>query len=204
MEHALVGRGLGALEIIVRRIDNDENVPRVAVEKLLDFFQVFGDTYHLAKEERVFIPSLEDGCGSGSRCDVGSAVGEAYHKHEEARMLLRSLQNSAQRLNEEGARKVFVRSALDYMALMREQIAKEKDSLIRTAAVTLFDKDGRLARSFRRYAEREMILKTSQQFASDIDAILLELSVMVPPARSRAYSRGTIPYHKGPNHQVRF
>ncbi len=204
MEHALVGRGLGALEIIVRKIDSGENVPREAVQKLLNFFEVFGDRYHLIKEESVFIPSLEDGCESKSQCDIGPAIGEAYDGHELARILLRDMRSSSQRLDADDRKLAFVRNAVDYMGLMREQIAREKNMLIRTASFRLADEDRRLTRSFRQYAEREMIPETSQQFASDIDAILSELSVTVPPARRRAYSRGTIPYHSEANQAPRF
>lgn len=199
-----MGRGLGALEIVALRIDSGENVPGEAVQRLLDFFDVFGDRYHLIKEENVFIPSLQDGCESRTRCDVGPAIGEAYYGHEMARRLLRDLRSSSQKLNDKDERNAFVRHAVDYMALMRQQIAKEKDTLIRTASYTLANEDRRLARSFRRYAERKTIPETSQQFASDIDAILSELSVVVPPARRRAYSRGTIPYHSGASQELRF
>ena len=204
MEHALVGRGLGALEIIVRRIDGGEDVPREAVQRLLNFFEVFGDRYHLEKEEHVFIPSLEGGCESGSRCDVVPAIGEAYGGHEEARRLILELWDISQGQDDKRARAAFVRHAMDYMALMRQEIAKEKDTLIRTASHTLAGEDRQLARSFRRYAERESISETSQQFAADIDEVLSELSVVVPPAQRRAYSRGTIPYHRRADQALRF
>ena len=189
---------------MVRRVDDGEDVPEETVQKLLYFFEVFGERYHLGKEERVFIPSVENSCDSRFQCGIESAVGETYHEHEAAHALLRYMRASAQRLGEESARRTFVRHAIEYMALMRGQMAKEKDTLIRTASFTLASKDNRLLRSFSRYLEGEAIPETSEQFASDIDSILSDLSVVVPRARRRAYSRGTIPYHRGTNDKIRF
>ncbi|MDG7007538.1 MAG: hemerythrin domain-containing protein [Nitrososphaerota archaeon] len=204
MEHALVGRGLGALEVIVRKIGAGEAVPDGAVQRLLDFFQVFGDRYHHVKEEHVLIPELEDGCESRSRCHLGPAIGAVYYDHEVARRVLRDIRQASEDLTDREARDAFVEEAEEYIAFMRQHIAGEKESLIRAASWKLAGEDSRLVHSFNRYEQRETITETARQFASEIDDILAELSIEVPPARVRAYSRGTIPYHRSTDAPIQF
>ncbi len=204
MEHALVGRGLGALEIIGRRMSEGGDVDGEAVQKLLGFLQIFGDRYHLAKEEEVLLPGLEDGCESGAGCDVGPLIGEIDHQHEVARRLLGGMRRASRCLEDSDGRRAFVRHAEAYISLMRGLMAKEKDTVIRTAASKMADKDRRVERSFGRYVKRESIPESPKQFASELDAVLSELSVEVPPAKIRAYSRGTIPYHRSSAPQIRF
>lgn len=196
MEHALVGRGLGALEVILRKIDSGEAVPDETVQRLLDFFEIFGDRYHHIKEEQVLIPRLEDGCESRSRCLVGPAIGSIYYDHEVTRRVLRDIRLASKDLTDKASREAFVEEAEEYIAFMRAHIAREKDSLIRAASKVLEDEDRGLVRSFNRYERREEISETTEQFASGIDTILSALSIRVPPAHHRAYSRGTIPYHR--------
>ena len=196
MEHALVGRGLGVLEVIVRKIDSGEAVPDESVQRLLDFFEVFGDRYHHIKEEHVLIPRLEDGCESRSNCHVGPAIGSIYYDHEVARRVLRDIRLASKDLTDKASRAAFVEEAEEYIAFMRAHIAREKDSLIRAASKVLEGEDKGLVRSFNKFEHREMISETTREFASEIDAILTILSIHVPPAHRRAYSRGTIPYHR--------
>ena len=196
MEHALIGRGLGALEVMARKINSGEAVPEETVRRLLDFFEVFGDRYHHIKEEHVLIPTVENGCESRARCRVGPAIGGIYYDHEVARRVLRDVRLASRDLTDRRARAAFVEEAEEYIAFMRLHIAREKNSLIRAASKMLAERDEALTRSFNRYESREMILETAPQFASDIDMILATLSIRVPPAHRRAYSRGTIPYHR--------
>ena len=204
MEHALVGRGLGALEIVSRRLEGGKAVPLAAVQNLMGFLQVFGDRYHLAKEEGILMRGLEEGCVPGPRCDVMNAVGEVDRQHEAARRLLRSMQLASVGLEHGRSRHLFVRCSGEYIALMRLLIAEEKDTLIRTASSTLAERDGPLERSFRRYLAKEEISETPEQFASEIDGVLSKLSIFVPPARARAYARGTIPYHRSTSARIRY
>ncbi len=196
MEHALMGRGLGALEILVRRIQAGETVPGDAAQELLDFFEIFGDRYHHAKEEHVLIPELEEGCGPRSRCHFGSTLGVLYYDHEVARRVLRGLRQASTDLSDGAKRRDFAEIAEEYIAFMRLHIAREKDSLIRAASWKLPDEDGKLVRSFDKFEEGEALSKSAPLFAAVLDRILAELSVTVPPAQVRAYSRGTIPYHR--------
>ncbi len=192
-----MGRAMGALEIIVRKMDCGEEVPAEAIQKLLGFYRVFGDRYHHVKEEHVLIPRLEDSCESRFQCRFGPEIGVVYYEHEVARRLLHRMTVTSESLCESHARKAFVAEANEYLALMREHIAREKDSLIRGASWELSGEDRALMNSFRRYTLREGIAETSEQFASDIDEVLSELSVVVPPAHRRAYSRGSIPLNRG-------
>jgi hemerythrin-like domain-containing protein len=199
MEHALIGRGLGALEIVARREEEGRGVPENTVVRLLSFFETFGDRYHHIKEEHVLIPQLEDRCKSRSRCHEGRVIGEVFYEHEVGRRMLASLERVAGLLQNEEDRGVFTHMAAEYEALLRNQMAKEKDYLLRAASKKLHASDGRLVRSFRDYAQREEVQTTAREFASEIDAILADLSVAVPRPTRRAYSRGTIPYHRGRN-----
>ena len=200
MEHALLGRGLGALEIVARMERDGMPVPDETVKRLLGFFETFGDRYHHIKEEHVLIPRLEDGCGSRARCHAGKVIGEVFYEHEVGRKLLSKLQLAAANLERGGgAKRAFSLMADDYIAFLRNHVAKEKDHLIRSASWKLSAEDGALQKSFSDYVRREEIGETAREFAAEIDDILAELSILVPVPTRRAYSRGSIPYHRGRN-----
>ncbi len=204
MEHALMGRGLGALEILVRKVQAGEAVPKETVQELLDFFEIFGDRYHHVKEEHVLIPEVEEGCESRSGCHFGPTLGALYYDHEVARRVLRGMRQASANLKEGASAEDFAELAEEYIAFMRLHIAREKDSLIRAASWKLSEEDERLTRSFDRYEEREALSKSAPTFAATVDRILAELSVVVPPPHLRAYSRGTIPYHRSGLAPIRY
>ncbi len=200
MEHALLGRGLGALEIVARMERDGVPVPEETTRRLLAFFETFGDRYHHIKEEHVLIPRLEEGCGSRARCRSGAMIGEVLYEHEVGRRLLAKLQLAATGLGKgAGAREAFAVMADDYIAFLRNHIVKEKNRLLRSASWKLPEEDEALLKSFDEHAQREEIGATAREFAAEIDGILAELSIRVPAPTRRAYSRGSIPYHRGRN-----
>lgn len=200
MEHALIGRGLGALEVVARMEREGMPVPEEAVRGLLGFFEKFGDRYHHIKEENVLIPRLEERCGSRARCHSGRMIGEVMYEHEVGRKLLSKIQSAATGLERsEGARTAFASMAEDYIAFLRNHIAMEKDHLLRSAARKLQGEDESLRKSFGAYARREGLVEVPPAFAAELDRILNQLSISVPAPTRRAYARGSIPYHRGLN-----
>ena len=197
MEHALIGRGLGALEIVARKEESGAPVPKETVIRLLEFFETFGDRYHHIKEEHVLIPRLEDGCGSRAQCHCGWTIGDVYYEHEVGRHLLSRLKRAAADLDQAKDGEKFAMMAADYINFLRNHSAKEKDHVLRAASWKLPAEDDLISKSFGDYASREAITKTPRDFASEIDSILAELSIEVPASNRSAYSRGTIPSYAG-------
>ena len=197
MEHALIGRGLGALEIVARMENEGIPVPAGTLDRLLGFFETFGDRYHHIKEEHVLIPRLEDGCGSRARCHAGWAIGEVFYEHEVGRRLLARLKRAAVDVDQSGDGEKFALMATEYIAFLRNHIAKEKDNVLRAASRKLAADDVSMSKLFEDYAASEEIDSTPKEFASEIDHILDELSIKVPATSRRAYSRGTIPSYAG-------
>ena len=193
MEHALIGRGLGALEIVARMEKDGVPVPAETMNRLLGFFETFGDRYHHVKEEHVLIPRLEDGCGSRARCHAGWAIGDVFYEHEVGRRMLSRLKRAAADLDQSRDGEKFALMAADYINFLRNHIVNEKDFVLRAASWKLVSDDETISKAFEDYASREEIAITPSEFASEIDGILGELSVKVPATNRRAYARGTIP-----------
>ena len=58
-EHEVITQGLAVLDAMATRLARGEGVPAHDLEQLLEFFSVFADGCHHAKEERILFPALE-------------------------------------------------------------------------------------------------------------------------------------------------
>jgi hemerythrin-like domain-containing protein len=118
-EHALISTALSLLEIAAMRIEREEPVTPLA--PLVEFFRVFADECHHAKEEGVLFPELAQ---RGLPVE-GGPLGVMLAEHDLGRRLLALLAADAARLDEPDTRARFVKSARDYVTLLGRHIEKE-------------------------------------------------------------------------------
>ncbi len=150
-EHRVIERGLAVLEAMARRVQEGTSPPLEEAEALLGFFQVFADRCHHLKEEWGLFPHMDD---EGVPC-LGGPLGVMLCEHVRGRALRRQMREALPGLAaEEGARQAFVQAVQEYVALMRQHIAKEEQVLFGMAQeVTSPPQDEALAQAFHRLEE---------------------------------------------------
>ena len=91
-EHKLIIRMVNLLPTIRRRIEEGELLPE-ALMTVVDFFHVYADKSHHAKEEEVLFPILVK---RGVRL-IGCPIGTLRNEHDQGRTLMKALDNAVQR-----------------------------------------------------------------------------------------------------------
>jgi len=124
-EHTVILSVIDAVEAVAARTTGE--FPQEFYEKAFDFFPVFADTCHHAKEEVHLFPLLE---ARGIPHENGP-IGCMLHEHVEGRAHVAAVRE-ALKLTAKGdvrAREVVKREALAYARLLRQHIRKENEIL---------------------------------------------------------------------------
>jgi hemerythrin-like domain-containing protein len=132
-EHAAITRMLDILEGGCRRLDAGIPVPRADLEQMVEFFVVFADTCHHAKEEKHLFPALE---GAGVPRERGP-IGVMLNEHELGRKYIGEMKDALARWEDEGAHSGFVSAARGYRNLLLLHIQKENNVLFPLADMRL-------------------------------------------------------------------
>jgi hemerythrin-like domain-containing protein len=153
-EHQVIERGLAVLQAVAGRVQKGEEISTERVRELLQFFQVFADKCHHAKEEGVLFPAIEE---RGIPRD-GGPIGVMLYEHDRGRGYVREMIDALPRLGEDAAAKEqFLSGANHFVSLLSEHIFKENNVLFRMAESVLSDEDDkRLMEQFERH-EREVV-----------------------------------------------
>ncbi len=152
-EHRFIERGLEVLKSMAHRLEQGESVPADKVQALLEFFRIFADKCHHAKEEGLLFPQLE---AKGIPRE-GGPIGVMLYEHDEGRAFIRQMTEAANNLSDGSARGQFVQAAHGYMELLRGHIDKEDNVLFLMAERVLSaDDDRRLVDAFERHEREEM------------------------------------------------
>ena len=126
-EHRLIERVLDALEMGAGQLERSRAVPPAFFLESADFIAGFADGCHHRKEEGVlFGAMIESGVPSG-----GGVIDMMLDEHEQGRALTRALRDAARRLQagDLTARAQVASSVRNYVALLRDHIAKEDEML---------------------------------------------------------------------------
>ncbi len=158
-EHRIIELGLAVLENIADRLEQGESVPVDKIISLLDFFRVFADKCHHAKEEKALFPKLE----TKGIPHEGGPIGVMLNEHEKGRILQQQMRQALSDPLEAKNRQNFVSSAREYITLLRQHIWKE-DNVLFQMAKQLFNKsdDRELIETFESY-EQEQIGKHAHE-----------------------------------------
>jgi hemerythrin-like domain-containing protein len=92
-EHKLIMRTVKLLPTIQQRVEHGDRIPE-ALMTVIDFFQVYADKSHHAKEEDALFPLLAK---RGVRVN-GCPIGTLHSEHEQGRILMTALSDAIQRL----------------------------------------------------------------------------------------------------------
>lgn len=151
-EHRAIEHGLAVLEAAAHRLERGERVPPDKLAALLEFFRVFADKCHHAKEEGLLFPELE----ARGMPREGGPIGVMLSEHEEGRALQAQMRD-ALAADDGAARRQFVGAAHRYIALLRQHIQKEDNVLFKMAQGFLSaDDDRRLTEVFERHEREEV------------------------------------------------
>lgn len=86
-EHRLISRMVSMLAVLHKRLESNDHADVNVPTDVVDFFRMFVDRNHHAKEEDALFPTLE-------RCAVnpeGSTIQSLKNEHEQARILTATL-----------------------------------------------------------------------------------------------------------------
>lgn len=122
-EHEAILFSLKILEGICSRLNSAQVVSVEDISSIIEFLKTFADRCHHGKEEGFLFPALENAGVSKENGPIGVMLME----HEKGRALIREMALS---IDESGLRsKKFVKSATDYVTLLRAHIEKENNVL---------------------------------------------------------------------------
>ncbi len=153
-EHDVIRQALAVLDAAAARLSAGEAVPAPDLEELLEFFAVFADGCHHAKEEGILFPALE---AAGIPRDAGPAALLAG-EHVEGRRLVGRLTADVKAVDSDAAaRRRFVETAREYVALLERHIAMENEAFFPDADAALTEADDReITAAFERHEALEM------------------------------------------------
>jgi hemerythrin-like domain-containing protein len=126
-EHRVIERVLTSLEAAARRLAGGQPIEATFFVDAADFVKGFADACHHRKEEGVLFPAME-AAGVPNR---GGPIGVMLAEHEEGRRLTRAMRSAAEGLGagRPAEKDAVVESALGYVTLLRQHIAKEEGVL---------------------------------------------------------------------------
>ncbi len=168
-EHDVIGTGLTLLDALAAKLARGEAVPAPDLDRLLEFFTVFADGCHHAKEEGILFPALEAAGMPRGAGPIAVMLGE----HEEGRALIARMRREVGSAGGDvAAGRRFAAAAHEYVALLQQHIAKENAVLFPAADGMLTEADDRrITAAFDRHEEREMGAGVHQRFHRMLDEL---------------------------------
>jgi hemerythrin-like domain-containing protein len=153
-EHEVIGRALAVLDSLAIRLAGGESVPVETLEELIEFFTVFADGCHHAKEEGILFPALK---AAGVPDDQGPTA-LLLEEHAHGRRLIGRLRRDVGAAGSDAeARQRFVTAAREYVALLEQHIAMENEVYFPEADAVLTEAADRLiTAAFDRHEAVEM------------------------------------------------
>lgn len=126
-EHQVILRVLKVLDHLLVRHDQGQGFETASFERCVEFFRLFADACHHAKEEDLLFPLLE----SRGIPREGGPIGVMLQEHTVARELTRRMGEALGALEEgdQGAVATFTTTAREYIQLLTQHIFKEDNVL---------------------------------------------------------------------------
>ena len=152
-EHEGILAMLAVTEAAARRLQSGKSIPPQLMVDAGTFFRKFADECHHGKEEGELFPAMVE---HGTPKE-GGPVGVMLMEHDEGRALVRGIRQAAEQYaqGDQSVIPVLVQNTLDFVALLREHIAKE-DNVLFPMADNIFSEQEQaaLGKAFERI-ERE-------------------------------------------------
>jgi hemerythrin-like domain-containing protein len=127
-EHGAIMKMLAALRRFITRVVDLEEWETKDLEALIEFFEIYVDRYHHAKEEQVLFPALSRSRTVG----IDSLINSLMEDHRQARTSMEQIKSNAVTLRScsEADRYEFRERANQYVDLVRKHIRKENSELL--------------------------------------------------------------------------
>jgi hemerythrin-like domain-containing protein len=138
-EHRVIERVLRVLETLVVRSEQEQGFELESLKQCVEFFRLFADACHHAKEEDLLFPVLEE---RGIPRE-GGPIGVMLHEHSQARVLTKEM-GAALTVFEGGDNGGEVRfrdAARQYLTLLVNHIYKEDNILFNMGDHVMTDAD---------------------------------------------------------------
>ena len=123
-EHEAILVMLAILEKICGKLERLEKIPETHIPNILEFFQVFVDKCHHAKEEEFLFPAYQ----SVGVPNEGGPIAVMLAEHQEGRQAIAGMKAGLESLKKEGS-KNFISHARQYITLLSSHIQKENKIL---------------------------------------------------------------------------
>ncbi len=167
-EHEWILEAVHLLERLVGQLTAGKRVEVGVLLGLVTFFREFSDRCHHAKEEDVLFPVLLE----AGVVEAGSPLAPVTNEHEQARRLVRTLeQHAADAGTSAEARDRFVHAALAFAALLRDHITHENEVLFPLADELLGDDATRIVSAFDLYEFQAVGENAGPRFRAQLDAL---------------------------------
>lgn len=126
-EHRVIERVLRVLETLVVRSEQGQGFELESLKQCVEFFRLFADACHHAKEEDLLFPVLEE---RGVPRE-GGPIGVMLYEHSQARMFTQEMSAALAAFEggESGAEARFRDTARQYLTLLINHIYKEDNIL---------------------------------------------------------------------------
>jgi hemerythrin-like domain-containing protein len=173
-EHDAILRMLDVAEELADRLRRDEQVAPETLGEVNEFFQLFADRCHHAKEEEVFFPLLEQ----KGIPRAGGPIGVMVAEHEQGRALIREMVESADAYSrgERAAGRRWAEAARQYSDLLSQHILKENNVLFGMAERVLSPAEqSSLAGDFERLETEKMGAGTHERLHRVMDRLVAEV-----------------------------
>ncbi|MBP7635007.1 hemerythrin domain-containing protein [Candidatus Ozemobacteraceae bacterium] len=170
-EHDAILAMLGVLDRICIRLEQGESVPPAHLVRIIEFFQVFADTCHHAKEEEFLFPAYEAAGIPRERGPIGAMLAE----HQEGREAISRMKSQLDGVTAGQADAVerFILAARDYTALLSAHIQKENHVLFPMGdRVLASDRQQELMGAFDRLEETRIGVGKHEEFHRLIETLL--------------------------------
>lgn len=179
-EHTIILNVLGALETIAKVDVKSGELDLASAGEALDFLRNFADRCHHTKEEDHFFPALAT---RGLPRSVGP-LAVMVADHEKGRALLTRMSQALElaRAGRPGAADQFNISALAYVDLIRDHIAKENDVLFPMGdAILSADDQTALVEGFERMEHLDMGEGAHERFLEIAERLCSRFGIATEP-----------------------
>jgi hemerythrin-like domain-containing protein len=183
-EHRLIERVLDALGRLCDEARRTRQVDGPAAQLAIHFLRDFADRTHHLKEERILFPAIA-AQGYFPGCALVS-------DHEEGRERVSRMADAVQRAmnGDEGAIRLFVRTARSFISFLRDHIAKEDECLADVVNAS-FPREGheRLLEQFDEMERREVGEGAFERFAAMAQELEAKYGHRGPPTPRTSVAR---------------
>jgi len=169
-EHRGIERMLRILAQVSDRLEAGESVEGADLEQMVEFFQVFADRCHHAKEEDLLFVALE----AEGIPRQGGPIGVMLHEHTMGRRYVQGMAQAAAtyRSGDYSVGPRFAENARAYIALLRDHIEKEDNVLYPIADARLGPEEDRaLVEGFEQVEEERIGQGRHEEFHQLLDRL---------------------------------